>query len=214
VNVVRGRDQRARLDLHADVVVVGSGAGGAVVADVLARAGRSVVVVEEGDWVRPEEYGRLSPTDSMRRCWREGGMSAAMALGETPFISLLQGRCVGGSSVLTGGVCFRIPEAVLHEWSHDLGLATMTPENVDEHFRAVEQVVHVETGASRDAFAQHGALPGGRGQAGHHDEVDAAQHPRLPRRLALQLRLSARGEAERRRLVPTGGVRARRGGRQ
>jgi choline dehydrogenase-like flavoprotein len=145
VNVVRGREQRARLELRADVVVVGSGAGGAVVASVLARAGRSVVVLEEGDWVRPEEYGRLTPTGTMRRCWREGGLSAAMAVGETPFISLLQGRCVGGSSVLTGGVCFRIPEEVLHEWSHDLGLATMTPDGVDEHFRAVEEVVHVET---------------------------------------------------------------------
>ncbi|HEY6461527.1 MAG TPA: GMC family oxidoreductase, partial [Polyangiaceae bacterium] len=61
------------------------------------------------------------------------------------FISVLQGKCVGGSSVLTGGVCFRIPGEVLHEWSHDLGLRTMTAEGLDAHFRAVEEVVHVET---------------------------------------------------------------------
>jgi choline dehydrogenase-like flavoprotein len=145
LNVLRGRAQRHRLDLRADAVVVGSGAGGAVVARELARAGRSVVVVEEGDWVRSAEYGNLTPVETMRRCWREAGLSAAVALGETPFISVLQGRCVGGSSVLTGGVCFRIPDGVLHHWSRDLGLTTMTPEGIEPNVRAVEEAVHVET---------------------------------------------------------------------
>ncbi len=145
LNVWRGRERRGRLDLKADVAVVGSGAGGAVVARQLARAGRSVVVLEEGDWVKPAEYGALTPAMMMRRCWREAGLSAAVAVGDTPFISVLQGRCVGGSSVLTGGVCFRIPDDVLHLWSRDLGLTTMTPEGVDPHFRAVEAAMHVET---------------------------------------------------------------------
>jgi choline dehydrogenase-like flavoprotein len=145
LTVLRGRERAARLDLSADVAVVGSGAGGAVAASLLARSGRSVVVLEEGDWVRPSEYGRLPPTGTLRRCWREGGMSAAVGLGDTPFISVLQGKCVGGSSVLTGGVCFRIPNDVLHEWSHDLGLRSMTPDRLDHHFSAVESVVHVET---------------------------------------------------------------------
>ncbi len=145
LNVLRGRTQRQRLELKADVVVVGSGAGGAVVARDLARDGRSVIVVEEGDWVRSAEYGKLTPVETMRRCWREAGLSAAVALGETPFISVLQGRCVGGSSVLTGGVCFRIPDEVLHHWSRDLGLTTLTPEGIDPNFRAVEEEIHVET---------------------------------------------------------------------
>jgi choline dehydrogenase-like flavoprotein len=145
LTVVRGRDHRGGLRLAADVAIVGSGAGGAVVASLLARAGLRVVVLEEGDWVRPSEYGSMRPTGTMRRCWREGALSAAVGIGNTPFISVLQGKCVGGSSVLTGGVCFRIPDEVLREWSHDLGLRSMTAEGVDAHFRAVEQVVHVET---------------------------------------------------------------------
>jgi choline dehydrogenase-like flavoprotein len=166
MNVLRGRQRGAPLDLSADVVIVGSGAGGAVVASQLARAGLAVVVVEEGDWVRPDEYGALTPTGTLRRCWREGGLSAAVGLGDTPFISVLQGKCVGGSSVLTGGVCFRIPDEVLHEWSHDLGLRSMTPEGVNAHFEAVEQVVHVETvpdtmrSRSTDLFVEGAARMG------------------------------------------------------
>jgi choline dehydrogenase-like flavoprotein len=163
---VRGREQRSPLRIGADVVVVGSGAGGAVAAAELARAGRSVIVVEEGDWVRPAEYARLKPTDMMRRCWREAGLSAAVGLGNTPFISVLQGRCVGGSSVLTGGVCFRIPDEVLHEWDHDLGLHSMAAAKLDRHFRAVEEVVHVETvpaamrSRSTELFAEGAARMG------------------------------------------------------
>jgi choline dehydrogenase-like flavoprotein len=145
MTVVRGRDQRAPVSLAADVVVVGSGAGGAVAARELARAGRSVVVLEEGPFVAPSEYGSLPPMGTFRRCAREAGLSAVIGVGDSPFISLLQGRCVGGSSVLTGGVCFRIPEAVLHCWSRELGLTSMTPEALEEHYRVVEQVVHVET---------------------------------------------------------------------
>lgn len=166
MRVVRGRERNARLEMRADVVVVGSGAGGAVVAREMARAGRSVVVLEEGDWVRPEEYGPATPMQSFRRCWREAGMGAAVGLGETPFISVLQGKCVGGSSVLTGGVCFRIPDDVLHEWSRDLGLRSMSADALDPHFRVVEDVVHVETvpdamrSRSTDLFVEGAAKMG------------------------------------------------------
>ncbi len=145
LRVWRGREHRRPLQLKADAVIVGSGAGGAVAARELARAGLSVVVLEEGDWVKPAEYGQLTPVQTMRRCWRESGLSAAVALGETPFISVLQGRCVGGSSVLTGGVCFRIPDEVLHHWSRDMGLNSLAPESFDAYFGEVEEAVHVET---------------------------------------------------------------------
>jgi choline dehydrogenase-like flavoprotein len=145
MNVVRGRELGAPLRLRADVVVVGSGAGGAVVASQLARAGRSVVVLEEGPFVEPSEYGRLTPMNTFRRCAREAGLMAAVGLGESPFISVLAGRCVGGSSVLTGGVCFRIPDEIVHGWSTELGLGGMNLRALEPHYLAVEERVHVET---------------------------------------------------------------------
>jgi choline dehydrogenase-like flavoprotein len=142
--VLRGREQAARFSASVDVVVVGSGAGGAVVARELSRAGRSVLVVEEGGHYAPSEYGALTPSGSFRRMAREAGMSVAVGVGDTPLISLLAGKCVGGSSVLTGGVCFRIPDEVLHVWAGELGLGRMTADGLDPYFTEVERICHVE----------------------------------------------------------------------
>lgn len=144
MNVVRGRERNAPFSADVDVAIVGSGAGGAVLARELARDGRSVLVIEEGGYYTPAEYGAMPPSHSFRRLSRESGMSVAMGLGDTPLISLLAGKCVGGSSVLTGAVCFRIPESVLHTWSTKLGLDRMTPEGLAPFFDEVERLTHVE----------------------------------------------------------------------
>jgi choline dehydrogenase-like flavoprotein len=142
--VIVGREQRKPFSAKVDVVVVGSGAGGAVLARELARDGRSVLVLEEGGHYTPAEYGALPPTHTFRRLARECGMTVAFGVGDTPLISLLAGKCVGGSSVLTGGVCFRIPERVLHTWSTKLGLTHLSPDALAPTFEEVERICHVE----------------------------------------------------------------------
>ena len=131
-------------DLDADVVVVGSGAGGAVVACELAEAGQRVIVVEEGPYIPPERYQKFRPTESMRHVWKDGGLTMAIGLGDTPVVNVMMGSAVGGSSILTGGVCFRTPDKVLHEWSHVMGLSELTPDRMDACFASVEKSVHVE----------------------------------------------------------------------
>lgn len=145
MNVVRGRELARPFSASVDVVIVGSGSGGAVMARALARDGRSVLVLEEGGHYRPEEYGALAPSQSVRRLAREAGLSVALGIGQTPLIAVLGGKCVGGSSVMTGGVCFRIPEDILGEWARDLHLDRMTPDALDPYFREVEDLIHVET---------------------------------------------------------------------
>ncbi len=141
--IVRGRDLEKGFDESCDVVVVGSGAGGAVVATLCAEAGLDVVIVEEGGHYTPEEYSRFRPSESLRRLGRESGLFPVAGVGDTPVISLMQGKCVGGSSVMTGGVCFRIPDEILHQWSHDLGLEGMDPDSMAPHFEEVEARIQV-----------------------------------------------------------------------
>ncbi len=143
--LLEGHRQRGRLDLDADVVVVGSGAGGMVAATVLAESGLSVIVLEEGKHVPAAAHGRMRQSESLRHLWREGGMSVALGLGGAPTVNVTAGVGVGGSSLLTGGVCLRVPEAVLAEWTGEIGLAELSPKGLDPYYREVEEAVHVET---------------------------------------------------------------------
>jgi len=142
--IVRGSAIKGDVTIDTDVVVVGSGASGAVVAAHLAEFGQRVVVLEEGPPVSHEQYGTWRPSESMRHIWRDGGMSFAVGLGDTPTINVTMGRALGGSSLLTGGVCFRSPDAVLDVWSRVHGLRDMTPKNMEACFLDVERASHID----------------------------------------------------------------------
>jgi choline dehydrogenase-like flavoprotein len=141
--VVEGREIGRGFDETCDVVIVGSGAGGAVMAAILSEAGERVIVLEEGPYYTPPEYGAFRPTESMRRLWRESGMLAAVGLGQTPVIGLSAGRCVGGSSVLTGGVCFRIPSEIHAHWVDELGLDDLSEKSLESAYADVERRIRV-----------------------------------------------------------------------
>lgn len=137
-------EQKAPLTLDCDVVIVGSGAAGSVVAAELAESGQRVLVLEEGPYLSAAALGAMRPSESMRRGWREGGMTFAMAVGESPMINIMMGRCVGGSSLMTGGVCFRTPDEVLHEWVQGHGLSDLSSARMVPYFEEVERRSHVE----------------------------------------------------------------------
>lgn len=140
-----GRAIAGPVHLDCDVVIVGSGAGGATAARILAEAGLDVVVLEEGGRVTPREHSGMRPSQSVRHLWREAGLSIAIPLGASPVINIMMGRCMGGSSALTGGVCFRAPESVTAEWVDTHGLAGLSSRDLEPYFEEVEKNLHVET---------------------------------------------------------------------
>jgi len=142
--VSSGRDHVGDLSLDCDTVVVGSGAAGAVVATELALAGEHVIVLEEGPYVPLAEYRRFRPSESMRHIWRDGALTVAIGLGDTPAINVTMGRVIGGSSMLTGGVCFRTPEHILDTWQDERGLTQYSPKSLEPYFEHVERAIHVE----------------------------------------------------------------------
>ncbi|WP_207925997.1 GMC family oxidoreductase [Actinocrispum wychmicini] len=121
----------------ADVVVVGSGAGGAVVAKVLAEAGMDVVVVEEGRRHTAEEFRRTSTFDRFRTLYRDSGATVALGL---PPVVLPLGRGVGGTTLVNSGTCFRTPDRVLRRWREQWGVPT---DEFPELLDAVERMLHV-----------------------------------------------------------------------
>jgi choline dehydrogenase-like flavoprotein len=125
--------------VRCDAVVVGSGAGGAVVAAVLAEAGLGVVVLEEGPMVTTAELRTWTAPQRMTRLYRDSGLSAALGL---PPVALPQGRCVGGTTTVNSGTCFVTPPAVLREWAAQ-GLAELAPERLGPLLDEVAAVVGV-----------------------------------------------------------------------
>ncbi len=123
----------------ADVVVIGTGAGGAAIAAELAEGGRSVILLEEGDHYTSVDFG-LDPPTMIKKLYRNAGTAVIRG---TPNIIFSEGRCVGGSTVINGGMSWRTPEKVLKRWQWELGLTDMTPQRLDPYFAKVEERISV-----------------------------------------------------------------------
>ncbi|MDX6662186.1 MAG: hypothetical protein QOG09_288 [Solirubrobacterales bacterium] len=121
-----------------DVVVVGSGAGGATVAATLAEAGLDVIVLEAGGHYARGSYPE-DPLDSLPALYRDNGLTLAAG---RPSIPLPIGRVVGGTTVINSGTCFRAPEDVLAEWRGRFGVDWAG--ELDGHYAAAERFLDVQ----------------------------------------------------------------------
>ncbi len=137
--IVIGTERTADLELSADVCVIGSGAGGAVLAAGLAERGLSVVMLEEGGWYqRPDFTGQEEVAYPM--LYQERGTRATADLA----ITVLQGRSVGGGTTVNWTTCFRTPDRILAHWRAVHGVEGVDPDAMRPHFEAVEARLGIE----------------------------------------------------------------------
>ncbi len=128
------------LAVESDVVVIGTGAGGAVVGRELAEAGLAVVFVEEGRYYDRSQFtGRAF--DMQQRLYRRGG--STFSVGNVA-IPIPLGMSVGGTTTVNSGTCYRTPDRILDEWAKDLGLTDLAPDKMGGYFERVEEVLQVE----------------------------------------------------------------------
>ncbi len=111
-------------DLTADVVIIGTGPGGAAAARTLAGQGASVLLLEEGP---PQERFRHSQAAVMRHHMQEGG--AMVATGST-FMPIAAGRGVGGGTLINSAIAWRCPDAILDSWTDLLGDRRYAADNM------------------------------------------------------------------------------------
>jgi choline dehydrogenase-like flavoprotein len=134
-----------------DVAIVGSGAGGAVAATVLAEAGLDVLVLESGPYVTHHDYP-TDPLAGLPLMYRDGGLTIARG---RPPIGVPVGRTVGGTTVINSGTCFRAPDGVLAEWHDRAGIAWAT--NLDAAYAAAEEMLRV-TPVDPERMGRNGQL--------------------------------------------------------
>lgn len=120
--------------LEADVVIVGSGAGGGISAEILAKSGLSVIVVEEGPLKSSRDF-KMREAEAYPQLYQE---SAARKTADKA-INILQGRAVGGSTTVNWTSSFRTPEATLAWWRREHGLAFASHDELAPWFAMAER---------------------------------------------------------------------------
>jgi choline dehydrogenase-like flavoprotein len=128
--------------LSADVVIIGSGAGGGVVAGELSAAGLDVIVLEKGGYFGPAEFdGRELP--SYDRMFENHALLTTKDLG----VTVLAGSTLGGGTTINWAVSLRTPDEVLDEWQRDYGV-NFIGKPFDKAFAAVSKRINVNENES------------------------------------------------------------------
>lgn len=136
--------------LHCEVLVIGSGAGGSIVAAELAAAGHDVLVVEKGVYTPPQAF-TTQEYPMFHRHFEAGALLAS----QNGSIAVLAGSTLGGGTTINWAGALRTPDDVLDEWGRQHGNALFLENDYRRGFEAVEQRTHVSTGYRHNPPNKH-----------------------------------------------------------
>jgi len=129
--------------LDADVCVIGSGAGGGVVAAQIAAAGLSVIVLEAGEADQAADFDQREIM-GMQRLYLDQGATASRDLG----VAILAGSCVGGGTSINWQTSLRLPDFIRDEWADRSGVRMWSDTAFTRAFDAVSERLNVGTSES------------------------------------------------------------------
>ncbi|WP_221075474.1 GMC family oxidoreductase N-terminal domain-containing protein [Agarivorans aestuarii] len=135
---IDGASQQGEQELDCDVLIVGSGAGGGISAQVLSQAGLKVIVVDEGPLKSSQDF-KLQERQAYPDLYQE---SAARKTKDKA-ISIFQGRCVGGSTTVNWTTSLRTPEPTLQHWQQRWSFRELHSKSLAPYFQKAEQLLGI-----------------------------------------------------------------------
>ncbi len=150
-------------ELDCDVCVVGSGAGGAVLAAGLVDRGLDVVMLEAGSYYTREDFKGDQPWAFDHMYQERAGRAT-----EDLAITILQGRSVGGSTTINWTTCYRTPDRIYQHWAEHHGVQGITTPIMEPHFEAVERRLNIREWPAASANGNNQVLWRGGNKLGWH----------------------------------------------
>ena len=121
-----------------DVAIIGSGAGAGITAELLTKVGLKVVIIEEGPLKSSSDFNQIE-SEAYPQLYQE---SAARKT-EDKAITILQGRCVGGSTTVNWTSSFRTPAPTLAFWQDKFGLKDYNVDALSPYFEQAERRLNI-----------------------------------------------------------------------
>ncbi len=156
----------ADVDRSCEVAIIGTGAGGAMLARALANAGAKVVMIEEGGLQSSRDFDMQEAT-AYPLLYQEQGNRATADLS----IMVLQGRTVGGGTVVNWTTSFRTPARVLDHWREVYGLEGWSEEALLPHWEAAEAYLGIHQVSLDEVNPNNRKLWDGLGKLGWEREL-------------------------------------------
>jgi len=131
------------VDDQFDVCVVGTGAGGGLIAGQLTRRGLRVAIIERGHFWTTKDFSRFE-VDMYRKLWAPWETTSNRELGYEDEIHFAQGRCVGGSTTIFTAVAHRPPASNFEDWHKETGVVDadgrpFSYATLETHYELVER---------------------------------------------------------------------------
>ncbi|ASP40813.1 GMC family oxidoreductase [Bacterioplanes sanyensis] len=124
--------------LEADVVIIGTGAGGGTSAEILAQAGLKVLMLEEGPLKSSNDF-KMDEREAYSDLYQE----SAGRMSKDGAMSILQGRCVGGTTVVNWTSSFRTPDQTLDYWASEFDVKGLSKTDMAPWFERMEQRLNI-----------------------------------------------------------------------
>jgi choline dehydrogenase-like flavoprotein len=131
-------DYSEHTTLEADVAIIGTGAGGGTTAEILAKAGLKVILIEEGPLKSSNDF-KMDERQAYKDLYQEN----AGRMNKDGSMSILQGRCVGGTTVINWTSSFRTPEQTLQYWADNFDTKGASKEEMAPWFDKMEERLNI-----------------------------------------------------------------------